>query len=151
MDFSDDEDMADVSEVVRYTLPKLRQWNSSQLYSYDDNISDYESIEELNSAINSARKALFEINDKINGAERQERMAKTKYEREHRRAYLGSNEKTESARKARADLLCEELENNTIVYEQVRGELVRMSNAIRLELQTLQALGNNIRQQLKME
>lgn len=151
MDFSDDDSTADVSDVVRYTVPKLKSWSSSQLYDYEDIVSDYESIEELNSAINSARKALFNINDKINGAERQERLAKTKYDREHRRAYLGSNEKTESARKARADLLCEELENNVIVYEQVRGELVRMSNAIRLELQTLQALGNNIRQQLKME
>lgn len=151
MDFSDDDSTADVSDVVRYTVPKLKSWSSSQLYDYEDIVSDYESIEELNSAINSARKALFNINDKINGAERQERLSKTKYEREHRRAYLGSNEKTESARKARADLLCEELENNVIVYEQVRGELVRMSNAIRLELQTLQALGNNIRQQLKME
>lgn len=151
MNYSDDDGAVDVSEVVHFTVPKLRQWNSSQLYAYNDIIADYESIEELNSAINKARKALFEINDKINGAERQERIAKTKYEREHRRAYLGSNEKTEAARKARADLLCEELENDTIIYEQVRGELVRMSNAIRLELQTLQSLGNNIRQQLKME
>ena len=151
MNYSDDDGAVDVSEVVHFTVPKLRQWNSSQLYAYNDISADYESIEELNSAINKARKALFEINDKINGAERQERIAKTKYEREHRRAYLGSNEKTEAARKARADLLCEELENDTIIYEQVRGELVRMSNAIRLELQTLQSLGNNIRQQLKME
>lgn len=151
MNFSDDEETVDASEVVRYSVPKMKQWNSSRFYDYTNIVSDYESIEELNSAINSARTALFEINDKINSAERNERIAKTKYDREHRRAYLSSNEKTESARKARADLLCEELENDAIVFEQVRGELVRMSNAIRLELQTLQALGNNIRQQLKME
>lgn len=151
MDYSDDEESVEITEVARYSMPVMKRWSSNRFYDYENIVSDYESIEKLNSAINSARTALFEINDKINSAERNERTAKTRYEREHRRAYLGSNEKTEAARRARADLLCEEIENDAIVYEQVRGELVRMSNAIRLELQTLQALGNNLRQQLKME
>lgn len=151
----DNDDFSEVpvaeSDVVSYTVPNIKKWKSSRFYDYETEIYDYEQIEQLNSAINAARKALFEITDKINDYERVEKISKTKYEREWRRAYLGSNEKTESAKKARSDLLCEELENNVIVYEQVRGELIRLSNSIRLELQTLQALGNNLRQQLKVE
>ena len=44
MDFSDDDSTADVSDVVRYTVPKLKSWSSSQLYYYEDIVSDYESI-----------------------------------------------------------------------------------------------------------
>lgn len=152
--FEDDytsEDPIAESDVVSYTLPQIKKWKSSKFYDYENEIFDYEQIEQLNSAIRSARYALFEITDKINDYERAEKLAKTKYDREWRRAYLNSNERTESAKKARADLLCEELENNVIVFEQVRGELARLSNSIRLELQTLQALGNNLRQQIKME
>lgn len=151
----EDQDISEIpldeSEVVSYTLPSIKNWKGSRFYDYENHIFDYEQIEELNSAIKSARFALFELTDKINECERVERVSKVKYEREWRRSYLNSNEKTESLKKARADLLCEELENKVIVYEQLRGELNRLSAAIRLELQTLQGLGNNLRQQIKME
>lgn len=150
-DTEDYEGTTDMLNAVAYSMPRMKNWKVNSVYDYDSNIYDYENIENLNSAINRARNSLFQITERINDYERREKIAKTKYEREWRRAYLKSNEKTESAKKIRADLECEELEDNTIVYEQVRNELNRLSNAIRLELQTLQALGNNLRQQLKVE
>lgn len=150
-----DEDMfefsREASEVISYELPEFRNWSSKNFYDYEHEIVDYEDLEKLNQAIRSARLALFQITDKINSCERVERLAKTEYERKHRRAYLQSKQKTETAKKAMADLECEDLEDKAIVYEQLRQELTRMSNSIRLELQTLQTLGNNIRQQMKME
>lgn len=139
------------SEAVQYTLPDVKKWRSSRFYDYENTIFDYEQIEELNKTIQKARLALFKITDEINKYERAEIVAKTKYEREWRRAYLNSNERTESMKKARADLLCEELENEAIVYGQLHSELNRLSASVRLELQTLQGLGNNLRQQIKME
>lgn len=154
---SEDNDFSDAKttdEVIGFrdaTVPRFKGYNSSHFYDYENQVFDYEHLNDLNGAIKNARLALFEITDKINDAERKEKTCKVKYERAHRRAYIAANQKTDSARKAHADLQCEDLEDNAIVYEQVRLDLVRISNSIRLELQTLQALGNNIRQQIKME
>lgn len=139
------------SEATSFTMPRFKNWDSSRFYDHENTIVDYETIDDLNSAIKSARIALFELTNKINMYERAGKEAETAYKREWRRAYLKSSEKTESAKKIRADLLCEESENKMIAYNQVCGELTRMSNAMRLELQSLQGLGNNLRQQMKME
>ena len=132
-------------------LPNLAKWSVKQVYDFSQQISDYESLSELGAAINAARIALFRITDKINTYERQEREAKIRYDRAYRRAYLGSVEKTEAQKRLRAELACEDLENEYIVAEQLKNELNRTSYTLRLELQTLQAIGNNLRQQMKME
>lgn len=142
---------ADAYGSIAITLPKLKKWSQKTYYDFEEQIVDYESLEKLNNAVNQARKALFRVADMINNYERLEREAKINYDRTYRRAYLSSTEKTETAKKARAELVCEELENEYISHEQVKIELIRMSNTLRLELQTLQAVGNNLRQQMKME
>lgn len=147
----DNNDFVNVADVVEYSVPTLKNWKTEKFYHYKSAIFDYENIVDLNSSINSARQALFEVNDAINVYERREVKAKAIYDREHRRKYISSNEKTESAKKARADLQCEDLEDDVIVYGQIKSELYRLSNTLRLELQTLQSIGNNLRQQIKME
>jgi hypothetical protein len=133
------------------TIPSLKRWGSKTFYDHEEMIVDYETLEELNNAVNAARKALFIVTDKINKYDRLEREARIEYDRTYRRAYIASSEKTENAKKARAELMCEELENKYIAHEQLKVELGRLSQTLRLELQTLQAVGNNLRQQMKME
>jgi len=140
-----------VDEAVKMNLPNFRVWKTSRYYDYDNQVTDYESLEELNSSIQQARLALFRVMDDINTFERHEKRAKAKYARQHRREYMSASGKTEALRKAQADLRCENLENDAFIYEQARLELTRLSNTLRLELQTLQTLGNNLRQQMKME
>jgi hypothetical protein len=132
-------------------LPTFKKWSQSTYYDYQSQVVDYESLDHLNTAITAARLALFKVADMINNYERLERESKLNYERQYRRAYLASTEKTDTAKKARAELACEDLENEWLMNEQVRIELVRMSNGLRIDLQTLSAIGNNLRQQLKME
>lgn len=150
---SDTDNEKDSGSYDRATiiLPKLKKWSQKKYYDYENEIVDYESLENLNRSVNQARLALFKVADMTNHYERLEKEAKLKYERAYRRAYLSSSEKTETAKKARAELQCEDLENEYISHEQVKTELIRMSNTLRLELQTLQAVGNNLRQQIKME
>lgn len=151
-EFDDSEDYEKLeSETVKISIPTFKRWNIEQFYDYKKHIFDYEKIAELTTATDNARIALFEINEKINSAERKEKMCKVKYERAHRREYLKASNSTEAKRKAYADLQTEHLEDDVIVYEQVRMELVRASNTVRLELQMLQSVGNNLRQLLKME
>lgn len=146
-----DNDDPGIYSSARIELPKLKKWSQSTYYDFESEIVDYESLENLNRSVNAARLALFKVAEMTNNYERLEREAKLKYERSYRREYLASTDKTETAKKARAELMCEELENEYIAHEQVKIELMRMSNTLRLELQTLQAVGNNLRQQIKME
>jgi len=131
-------------------LPKFKTWDSSRVYDYEKEILDYEELEDLNRTINQARLALFKTTDSISRYEREEREAKLNYERAHRRELLRSTAKTADERRARADLMCEDLENEWIVKSQIKDELIRLSHTLRLELQALQGLGNNLRQQLKI-
>lgn len=133
-----------------YEAPDFRQLEASEYFDYEGQIIDYEDLPELNRTINLARKALYKTTEQINHCERLEQDTRLKYERAHRRAYLSSTGKTETERKTRADLATEDLENDWIAYKQAKSELIRIANAVRIDLQTLQALGNNIRQQLKM-
>lgn len=133
------------------TLPNLQDWDTRQLYDHSKQIADYEDLHQLGMAITAARVALFSVTQKINVYERKEKEAKIKYDRAYRRAYLKSIEKTEAMKKMRAELACEELENDYIFAEQLKSELNRMAYSLRIELQTLQAIGNNLRQQMKME
>lgn len=137
--------------LASVSLPELITWNAKQIYDYTKQITDYEDLQQLSGAINAARVALFRVTEQINKYERKEKEAKLRYERAYRRAYLESVEKTEAQKKMRAELACENLENDYIVAEQLKNELSRMSYSLRLELQTLQAVGNNLRQQMKME
>lgn len=131
-------------------LPQFKGIKITDAYNFEEEIVDYESIEALNRTINQARLALFKTNDSISRYERAEKKAKVEYERAHRRALLQSTAKTADERRARADLLCEDLENEWLLQSQIKDELIRFSHSLRLELQTLQTLGNNIRQQMRV-
>lgn len=150
-DDANKEDSVQGYENVSVVLPKFTSWSVSKVYNYNEQLVDYHSLETLDVSIRAARKALFVLTDKINEYERKEKAAKIAYDRKYRREYLGSVEKTETAKRARAELKCEELENEWLTMEQLKNELVRLSFSMRTELQTLQTISNNLRQQLKMQ
>lgn len=133
-----------------FKLPKFMSWDIIKLYDYENNIIDYEDLQRLDEAIKKTRLALFKATEKINSIERREKLAKTEYMRAYRREYLKSTEKTETAKKARAELKCEELENTWLVMDQVKNEVLRLSYTLKQELQILQTISNNMRQQLKI-
>lgn len=131
------------------SLPEFVNWRSSQFYDFKEQITHYEDLQSLDRTITTARMGLFRITEAINRTERDERLAKLNYERAFRRAYLGSTEKTDSAKRGRASLKCENLENEWLKHEQLKKELERMAYTMRAELTTLQTTANNLRQQLK--
>lgn len=150
-DYDEERVSMDQPGLASINMPKLKKWGISSFYDYVNKIVDYESLESLNTNIKAARMALFQTTDAINKYERLETESKTQYNREWRRAYIQSAERTDTAKKTRADLVCETYEDDVIVNGQVKSELLRVSAALRIELNTLEALGNNLRQQLKME
>lgn len=150
---SEEEKVVDLNgdeSVITFTLPSFKRSDLERTYDFVNSVYDYQSLEELAQAINAARLALLGTTDKLNACERRGKKAKIAYERFWRRQYMLSNAKTDGARRIDADILAEEYEDQYLVYEQLSKELSRNANALRIELQTLQAIGNNIRQQLKM-
>lgn len=146
------EDLAVEGEesIASVSLPVFKAPKIASDYDYINNIYDYENLSELAEAINAARLALFKITEKLNEAERRGRRAKLEYERRWRRFYALSNARTEGGKRTDADTLSEDYEDKYLVYEQLAKELGRYANALRIELQTLQSVGNNTRQQMKM-
>jgi hypothetical protein len=130
-------------------IPKFRDWEISKYYDYSDLSADFEDLQELNRQTAAARVALFKLSETINKAERKAKQAKVVYERSYRRKYIESSEKTETAKKINAEILVEDLENRYMYFEQLASELNRAHYAVRQELSALQAVGNNLRQQIK--
>lgn len=141
------ESISDIADKYEITIPDIKSINVSKIYAYEDFV-DFEDMEEVNKALFSAKTALFTVTDKMNSFENKLTRAKTAYNREWRRRYLSSTRKTDTARKMEADLYCESLEDDVIVYEQVREDLKRLSNILRIELQSLQTISSNLRQQI---
>lgn len=131
-------------------LPEFRNWKISEYYDYSNLSADFEDLQELNKQTAHARIALFKLSQSINKAEHKAKTAKVKYERHYRRKYINSSEKTEAAKKVSAEIQVEHLENDYMYYEQIVIELNRAHYAVRQELAALQAVGNNLRQQIKV-
>lgn len=143
-------DTESVYDRTSIKMPDFRRRKISSQYDYESAIVDYEDLDKLNSAINQALVALFKASESINYYSRLEIESKTKYDRAWRREYLKSTAKTDSEKKHRANLMCEDLENEWLVHHQTKEELTRFSHALRIELDTLQSLGNNMRQQMRV-
>lgn len=143
IDVDSDDTLADI------ILPSFKNTSLENSYDYLSNIYDYEDMEELAKAINTVRIALMKVTDLINQGERRALRAKTAYERHWNRCYNRSEQRTEAAKKADADILSEQLEDQYLMYHQLIRELNRQSNALRSELNILSTVSNNIRLQLR--
>lgn len=132
------------------SVPEFKEWEISKYYDYANLSADFEDLQELNRQTAAARVALFKLSETINKAERKAKQAKVEYERAYRRKYIESREKTETAKKINAEILVEDLENRYMYFEQLASELNRAHYAIRQELSALQSVGNNLRQQIKV-
>lgn len=129
-------------------LPKFRE--KIDFYDYESEIEDYEALEDVTSSTNAARLALFRVTEEINECERKVSQYKLAYDRAYRRYYLSLDSvKPDSVRRMRAEMKAEKFEDKLIVQEQFKSELSRLANSLRLELQALQGIGNNVRQQMR--
>lgn len=144
------EEVTEPEERSSYSISLPKFHEKQDFYDYEGEIEDYESLENLTTTVNAARLALFKVTDEINEVERKAARFKLRYDRAYKRYYLSlHNVKPDSVRKMKAELKCEAFEDDLIVQEQLKSELSRLANSLRLELQALQGIGNNIRQQMR--
>lgn len=117
---------------------------------YEPEFVDFEDLKDLGEAINAARKALYNITLDLSESERKYRSAEYKYSVAMRRSISSSDLKTATDKKIEAEIENEDLElvmlKSKIMYDQLK----RAADLLRSELQTLQTISNNVRQQLKI-
>lgn len=144
-------DESEIQGVAGYAIeiPDFREWKISKYYDYSNLSADYEDLQELNKQIAAARMAIFRLTESINSAEKKAKKAKMAYERSYRRKYIESREKNIADKKISAEIQVEDLENKYMYFDQILIELNRAHYTVRQELRSLEAVGNNLRQQLK--
>ena len=117
---------------------------------YNPSFVDFEDLKALGDAINKAREGLYKVTQEISVTERKLRTVEYKYSVAIRRAMASSTQKTATDRKIEAEIANEELELNVLKARVTFEQLKRVADLLRSELQTLQTISNNLRQQLKM-
>lgn len=132
-----------------FSVPQLKTITVTNYYDFEL-FSDFEDLVQVNKAILYAKQALFRVNSKLSIYEGKVSAAKTAFNRKWRREYLKSQVKTDTGRKINADLECEELEDEVIINEQIRDDFKKLSYILKTELQTLQTVSSNIRQQMSI-
>lgn len=155
------DDQRKMREKIRsdMTSPRIPRWDNAEALHYDvkfdkdtgeaENIVDFETLDTVNDTINSVRVALFKATRALDDTERKLKLAKTKYDREFRREYLSSTEKTEARKKEYAALMAEDIEDEVVYLDQMKIELQRRTMLLREEMSIMNTLSNNIRQQIK--
>lgn len=120
-------------------------------YDISQHINDYESWEQLYKTQSEARAELFRLTELINQHDRRAAYYKIRMDREYNRLYLDdSNSSNATLRKISAEIKIEKIADKFYYHDQLKKEYERMAYTLRMEMQMIQSLGNNLRQQARM-
>lgn len=119
-----------------------------------DNLADvvnYEDLRAINTRINAAVHELYAVNAAYKQADDAGVTAQTLYDRAFRRYYLDlADVKPDGARRSRAKLKSEDLEDDVLYYTQQKSELSKIADGLRAELRSLEILSNNYRREMQL-
>lgn len=113
-------------------------------YSPDPNL-DYSDLANLNSEIIKVRIRLHGIRQELKQAKRKLLTAKFNYESEKKRRMISISGSSEKMREALAELMTEQLYTDYLVANAVADEINQHSRDLRMDLDALKELSNNIR------
>lgn len=110
-----------------------------------DDTPDYTDLETVNRDLLHLRIRLNRIRRAMRDASREAADAKIRYQRAYRRALVQQSGGSAETRKASAELLCEELEADVMVKQQVADEYQSLFRAIRDDVENAKAVAYNLR------
>lgn len=119
------------------------------LISESGQLADYSDMRAINLAIDKLRLALYKTSDHLKEAERRSAKSKLDYERAYNRNYLLSEGKTDSVRKAIAQIKSEKLENKWRTRDMIVRELNSRLRMMSIELDALKTLAYNMRKEIE--
>lgn len=111
---------------------------------------DYNSMEELNKALNRTRIRIFNAKKHLDACRAGLVEAKTRYRQAYNRAFVGLSGGTEKVRAAYAELAVEEEYSQYLIAEAKFEELKNLSYTLAREVDALKTLADNMRKQLSL-
>lgn len=104
----------------------------------------------VNEALRRVRSRLIETRRLINARARAYQDAETAYQQALRRARLTVDGRTAAEREALAEVMCEQKESTMRVSKALLDEATGLQRVLRMELDGLEALSNNLRAEMKL-
>lgn len=132
----------------KYPIENIYEPHQIVPISETGQMADFTTMQECNKAIESCRIALFQFNDALKKIERSATSAQATYNRHWNRAYLEAEGKTDSIRRAIADIKTEKYENDLLAKQQVAKEMGRKLRLMNNELEALKLISYNLRKEI---
>lgn len=109
---------------------------------------DISDLSEINRQLMRAKSRLFRVSGHQKGAQRALIDAQLTYRRAFRRSLIMQTGGSAEARKAMAEVMCEDFENAMVVAEQVVEEWKKRAQDCRDDLKAIENLAHNVRAQM---
>jgi hypothetical protein len=123
---------------------KFPAWPAANEEDVEDTI-DYSDLEALNRDLNRLRVRTNRVRLALKKASREAAEAKTNYSRAYRRALVKHSGGSAEARKAMAEITCEELEADMIIKNQIEAEYTTLFRSIRDDVENAKTVAYNLR------
>lgn len=149
--FGDDVQTSTATSGRRFSPPPTPappSWPETALQDAGDAVDDtpdYSDLESVNRDLLHLRIRLNRVRRAMRDASREAADAKIRYQRAYRRALVQQSGGSAETRKASAELLCEELEADVMVKQQVADEYQSLFRAIRDDVDNAKAVAYNLR------
>lgn len=130
------------------TPPPLPPWGSTEAQDRGDGVDeqiDYSDLDAVNRDLVRLRVRLNRARRGMRQAAREAVEAKLAYHRALRRALVQQSGGTAEMRKATAELMCEELEAEMVMKQQVADEFVSVFRSVRDDVENAKTVAYNIR------
>lgn len=126
----------------------LPEWPDPRLQDFGDGLDqdiDYSDLEAVNKDLLALRVRLARVRRGQRSAEREAAEAKMRYQRAFRRALIQQSGGSAESRKAAAELLCEDLEADMVMKQQVADEFSTVFRSVRDDIENAKAVAFNLR------
>jgi hypothetical protein len=130
------------------TWPQPR--NADEVYVPEEEF-DITDLSEVNRQLQMAKSRLFRISQHLKSAQRAEIDATLTYRRAFRRLLVGTTGGSAETRKAMAEVMCEEFENDMVIATQVVDEWKKRAQDARDDLKAIENLAHNVRAQMAIQ
>lgn len=128
--------------------PPLPAWPDPASQDAGDAVDgqiDYSDLHAVNKDLLALRVRLSRVRRGQRAAERDAVEAKVRYQRAYRRSLIQQSGGSAESRKAAAELLCEELEADLVMKQQVADEFSTLFRSVRDDLENAKAVAFNLR------
>jgi hypothetical protein len=131
----------------------LPAWEPTEAQDWGDDADsiDYSDLSSLNKDLQKLRIRMSRIRREMRRAGREATEAKLNYHRSLRRALVQQTGGSAESRKASAELLCEDLEAETVIKAQVADEYNTLFRSVRDDVENAKVVAYNLRAIMNMQ